>query len=186
MYPHVRRKTWKTLPKYRLGRHCLCIDLEDIAYVLNLFDSIEPFSDLNVFLPRTDIPERLATALSLPFPVDGRACEDGSLDVGDQWYSSLNGASTHLETISHSVGIHGIWHIDHHVHLARLQEGQHVRLLGGLKNMFQYHSVSSVSIAIKQANIETAEMRKQLKHLFSVSHSFDQRLVDHAARHPIL
>mmetsp|Transcript_13441 Transcript_13441/g.16604 ORF Transcript_13441/g.16604 Transcript_13441/m.16604 type:complete len:273 (-) Transcript_13441:802-1620(-) len=87
---------------------------------------VDLFNNFNMFLPRTYIPERLTTAFSKPLLVDGCTSEDCRFDVGDQWHSSFNCPSAHLETVGHSIGIHGIRHVDHHVHLASLQEGQHI------------------------------------------------------------
>ena len=100
--------------------------------------------------------------------MDGRTCEDGRFDVGDQWYTGFDGTPTHFEAIGHSIGVHGIWHIDHHVHLAGLQEGEHVWLLYHISTLAERHETN-------QKTKETCRM-----------HFFDRRLVDQAARHSML
>lgn len=74
--------------------------------------------------------------------MDGRTCEDGRFDVGDQWYTGFDGTPTHFEAIGHSIGVHGIWHIDHHVHLAGLQEGEHVWLLYHISTLAERHETN--------------------------------------------
>ena len=117
--------------------------------------------------------------------MDGRTCEDGRFDVGDQRYTGFDGTPTHFEAIGHSAGVHGIWHIDHHVHLPGLKEGEHVWLLYHISTVAKRHETSS-RVAHVGNCMKSAGLKCDFVQTFQTRHSLDQRLVDQAARHTML
>ena len=82
-----------------------------------------------MLLPRAHIPEFFATAFPEPLLVHRGTGHDRRLDIGDQWNAGLDRPSAHLEAIRHAVGIHGVWDVDHEIHLPSLEQGQHVGFL---------------------------------------------------------
>ena len=81
-----------------------------------------------VALPRLDAPELLAFLLALVLVEQGSAEEDGGVDFVQDRNVLIDSGATHVETVSDTLGVHGVRHVDEHVDLAALDGCLRVRL----------------------------------------------------------